>query len=124
MRTFLLSLSLLLLTIGLCIWSFVAVNAHTQDLYTLVETIDTPSTEEALADPAVLIAIADFQSTWRSKRFLLEIGISEHTLYEIERALAEIESAARATDLAAFLSARATLSLSVARLRHLEQTVL
>lgn len=124
MRTFLISLVLLLITIGLCLWSFFAVTDATCSLYTLAEQIPIPATESDLRTPAFSAPLLAFRARYESARTLLSIGISKRTLAEIERNLVEAESYALAGDVISFQAARAQLLLSISHLRHLERTVL
>ena len=124
MRTFLISLALLVATIGLCLWSFFAVSSVTGTLYTLAEQIPVPIAEDDLRTPAVTDAVAALQAEFAESRTLLAIGISERTLAEIARSLVAVEIYALAEDLSAFQAARADLLLSIAHLQHLERTVL
>ena len=124
MRTFLISLALLLITISLCLWSFVTVAGDTQALYALANGIPSPTAEADLGAPAVAEALSAVRTLWHAKRSFLAIGISESRLSEVERALVDAEAAASAGDPASFLSARANLLLSINRLRHLERSFL
>ena len=124
MRTFLISFALLVATIGLCLWSFFAVSAATETLYTLAEQIPIPATDSHLHTPAVTDAVAALQTEFAERRTLLAVGISKRTLAELARSLVEVETYALAEDLASFQVARADLLLSIAHLRHLERTVL
>ena len=124
MRTFLISLALLVATIGLCVWSFFAVDSATEALCTLAEQIPAPTTEGDLQAQCVTDAITVLQAEFAARRTLLAIGISERSLAEIARFLTEVETYAHAGDLSSFQAARADLLLSIAHLRHLERTVL
>ena len=124
MRTFLISLSLFLAVIGLCLWSFFSNSHDITILYGLAEAIPQPSTEEMLATPQLAEALAATRSFWNEKARLFTISITKHSLATIEVALTQAETYAEAKDLPSFLAARAELLLAITRLHALERTVL
>ena len=124
MRTFLISLSLLLVTVSLCLWSFFIVTRDATALYTLAETIPIPSVEEDLSAPIFAESLDKVRSLWEERRTLFSLGISENTLVSIDRALVTTHAYATARDLPSFVAARAELLLAITRLQALERTFL
>ena len=121
MRTFLIALAVLVLTLGVCVWNFVYLNRTTEDFLATAETLPAADVTDADFARAADI-LADLRADWDREKRMLSLGTSYETLATVELALATAEAAATASDEAEFLAARGALLLAARRLMTLEHS--